>query len=119
MAVAGAVCSDPDAGAWIDAARLDASDVLRQAEHAMRVGAGEIGLEHQLGDFCRVGVGHADRQHRVLDEADAMADAATRADITSRLPAASGTRPLSMVSLSISPHDSALTCRAHSNVPMS
>ena len=44
MAVAGAVCSTVMFGLRIDAAGLDAADVLRQAEHAVRVGAGEIGL---------------------------------------------------------------------------
>ena len=34
----------------------------------MRVGAGQIGLQHQLGDLGGVGVRHADRHHRVLDQ---------------------------------------------------
>ena len=50
----------------------------------------------------------------------AMAAAGTRAAGHHFTPASSFcTRPLSIVSLSSSPHDSALTCRAHSKVPMS
>ena len=107
MAVAGAVFSTLMFGLRIDAAGLDAPHILRQPEHAMRVGAGEIGFEHQLGDLRRVGVRHADRRHRVPDQRRDggrrnRARPALRHHFT---PARSFcTRPLSIVTLSSSPH---------------
>ena len=53
IAVAGAVLPTVMLALRIDAAGLDAPDVLRQAEHAVRIGAGEIGFQHQLGDIAR------------------------------------------------------------------
>ena len=43
--------------------------VLRQAEYAVRVGAGEIGLQHQLGDLGGVAGRHAGFDHGVGDQA--------------------------------------------------
>ena len=34
---------------------LSRCDILRQAEDAVRIGAGEVGLQHQLGDLGGVG----------------------------------------------------------------
>ena len=59
----------PDVGRAIDAAGAQAAHVLRQSEHAVRVGAGEVGLGHQLGDLAGVGRGQADGGERVLDQA--------------------------------------------------
>ena len=43
-----------DIGRRINAARLDAQDILRQAENAVRVGARQIRFGHQVRDFRRV-----------------------------------------------------------------
>jgi hypothetical protein len=65
---------------------------------------------------------HADRHHRVLDQRR-DADAGTSARSCRRTSLHAGKQflhyPLSIVTLSISPTDTASTCRAHSNVPMS
>ena len=67
-AVAGAVRSTRDVRPRIDAAGADAPHVVRQAEHAVRIGAGEVGLDHQLGDLRGIGGGQADGAQRVRDE---------------------------------------------------
>ena len=56
-AVAAAVFSTRIVALGIDAAGAYAPHVLRQPEHAMGIGAGQIGLEHQLGDFGGIGSG--------------------------------------------------------------
>ena len=59
---------DPDVGLRIDAAAAQPLDVLRQPEHAVGVGAGEVGLEHQLGDLGGVGGRQPDRLERIRDQ---------------------------------------------------
>ncbi len=68
-AVAGAVRVHLDVGARIGRAEFEPLHVLRQAEHAVRIGAGEIGLQHQLGDLGGVGRRHAGFRHGVDDQA--------------------------------------------------
>ena len=67
-AVAARGLLDADVGPRIDAAGAQPLDILRQAEHAVGVGAGEIGLEHQLGDLGGVGARQPDRRERVRDQ---------------------------------------------------
>jgi len=43
-------------------------DVLRQAKHAVRVGAAQIRLQHELGDLPGVIAGHVGFVHRVNDQ---------------------------------------------------
>jgi 5-methyltetrahydropteroyltriglutamate--homocysteine methyltransferase len=52
---------DPDVGGRVHAARLDAPDILRQAEDAVPIGPGEIGPQHQLGGRRGVTIAQADR----------------------------------------------------------
>ena len=59
---------DLDIRPRVDGARLVAADVVRQAEDAVRVSPGEIGLGHQLGDPCRVNGREAGRREHVGDE---------------------------------------------------
>jgi hypothetical protein len=58
-----------DVGLAIDAAGAQAPHILRQPEYAVRVGPGEVGLGHQLGDLAGVGRGQVDGHQRVLDQA--------------------------------------------------
>ncbi len=53
-AVAAAVRCTVMAGRAVHRAALDAADVLRQAEHAVRVGPDQVGLHHQRRDLGRV-----------------------------------------------------------------
>ena len=57
-----------DVGARIEPADLQPMHVLRQPEHAVRVGAGEIGLQHQLGHLGGVGFRQAGLDHGVGDQ---------------------------------------------------
>jgi hypothetical protein len=77
IAVAAPVFSTVMRGVGLTAPALDAADVLRQPEHAVRVGAGEIRLQHQLGDSRRVVRRQADRGHAIPDQ-PSIAAAGTR-----------------------------------------
>ena len=72
---------DADVGLRIDAAAAHPVDVLPQPEHAVGVGAGEVGLEHQLGDLG--GVARAGRPIALNKSAisAAMVCAGTRDDV--------------------------------------
>ena len=72
--------------------------------------------------FAASAAGSADRRHRIPDEGRNRGRGDPRPFRFRHYftPASSFcTSPLSIVTLSSSPQDSALTCRAHSNVPMS
>ena len=60
---------DLDVRPRIGRAELQPLHVLRQAEHAVRVGADQIGFQHQLGDLRGVGSRHAGLPHAVVDQA--------------------------------------------------
>ena len=60
---------DLDVGARIGRSQFQPLHILRQAEHAMRVGADEIGFQHQLGDLGGIGRRHAGFHHGVDDQA--------------------------------------------------
>ena len=74
----------------IEAAGLEPPHILRQAEHAVRVGAGEIGLGHQFGAFFGVGGRQAGGAERIRDQRPdrpRSASAGTcRKSVPSRLP---------------------------------
>jgi hypothetical protein len=57
-----------DVGVFVEAARLQPADILRQPENAVAVGAGEIGLGHQFGACGGVGFGQTGRNKRILDQ---------------------------------------------------
>jgi hypothetical protein len=59
---------DRDVGAPVETARLDAFYVLRQAEHAVGIGAGEVCLGHQFGDARGIVRRDLHRDERVADE---------------------------------------------------
>ncbi len=62
------VLDHPEARRQIDPARLDAPDVLRQAEDAVTVLAAQIGRRHQRGHSRRVRRLHADCAQRTGDK---------------------------------------------------
>ena len=111
-------------GARIGRAELEPLHVLRQAEDAVRVGADQIGLQHQLGDLGGIGVRHAAFEHRVVDQAahGGSRDQALRVARPSFQAsgqqllrhAVAGSRPCRHPQI-----DSAATCPTHSSVPMS
>ena len=41
---------------------------MRQPEHAVRIGAGEVGLDHQFGDLRGIGSGQVHGAERLRDE---------------------------------------------------
>ena len=51
----GALVHDADVGPHVDAAGLDAPHVLRQADHAVAVGALQVGLGHERGHLGGIG----------------------------------------------------------------
>ena len=61
----GALVHHADVGPRIDAAGADALDVLRQPDHAVAVGALQVGLRHQRGDLVGIGIGQAHAAQRV------------------------------------------------------
>ena len=60
---------DRNVGPGIGRTELQTLDILHQAEHAMRIGADEICLEHEPRNFSRVILRHAGLAHRVDDQA--------------------------------------------------
>ncbi len=64
----GALALDADVGPHVDAAALDAADVLRQAEDAVAVGALQVGLRHQVGHGHGVAIRQAQLRQRFLNE---------------------------------------------------
>ena len=83
----------------------------------MRVGADEIGLQHQLRDLGGIDGRHTDRLHAVPDQRIDRGSGNEPAHFT--MLSSFCVMPLRIVALSRSETPSALTCRAHSNVPMS
>ena len=71
---------DADVGLRIDAAAAHPVDVLPQPEHAVGVGTGEVGLQHQLRDLGGVAARQADRLDKSAISA-AMVAAGTRDDV--------------------------------------
>jgi hypothetical protein len=63
-----ALLDDADLGMQVDAAGADPLQVGREADHAVAVGALQVGLGHQRGDRRRIGVGHADGDEGARDE---------------------------------------------------
>ena len=59
---------DSDIGTRVDSARLEASQIERQANHAVGIAAAQIGLDHQIGDNLRVVGAKAGGLQRALDE---------------------------------------------------
>jgi hypothetical protein len=59
---------DGDIRLGVEAAGADAADILRQAEDAMRIGAGEVRLGHQLRDLVGIGGRKPDGTEHVGDE---------------------------------------------------
>ena len=62
------VADDADIGLGIDAAGADAAQVKRQPDHAMRVAAAQIGLDHEICKGLRVVRRHAGRGEDADDE---------------------------------------------------
>ena len=116
-AVAGAVWLTLMFSRALFRAGLEPADVVRQAEDAVRVGPGEIGLGHQLGDPCRVGGRKAGRREHVGDEGarDGRGDRRRHHAAPTSLSGMS----VQIFCLSAAEMFSAFTCRAHSSVPMS
>src|ERR1700745_513445 len=59
---------DADMRTRVDPARLEASQIKRQADHAMRVAAAQIGLDHQSRDNLRLRGGQTGSLESALDE---------------------------------------------------
>ena len=66
-----------DVGLGIDPAGLDPVAVVAEADDAVRIEAGQIGLDHLLGGKLRIGGGHAAGQQRVARERDHRRDGET------------------------------------------
>ena len=58
----------PNVGHWIDSAAAQAPHILRQPEDTVRIGTGQISLEHQLCGFSRTTRGQADFSQRIRNE---------------------------------------------------
>ena len=61
-----ALVHDADVGLQVDAAGANALHVLRQAHHAVAVGALQVSAGHQRGDLARIGQRHSNlgKRHR-------------------------------------------------------
>jgi hypothetical protein len=59
---------DGDPRLCVEAAGADAADILRQAKDAVGIGAGEVGLGHQLGDLAGIGRRKPDGAERIGSE---------------------------------------------------
>jgi hypothetical protein len=59
---------DLDVRPRIGRVQLQPLNVLRQPEHAVRVGADQVGFQHQFGDLGGVRCRHAGLHHGVVDE---------------------------------------------------
>ena len=90
----------------IEAAGLQPPHILRQAEHAMRVGAGQVRLAHQLGANCRILARQAGGAERIRDQ---------RADRRDRHFRLAHSRPRSAASFS-TPIRAALSSRWHHDI---
>ena len=77
-AVDGRALQHLDVGLGIDAAGLELSHVGAEPNDAVRIEAGEIGLDHLLGGKSRVGRGHAAGEQRVARKRDHRRDRNTR-----------------------------------------
>ena len=59
---------DPDIRTRVDPARLETSQIKRQANHTVGIAATQIGLDHQIGDHLRVLGAKAGGLEGALDE---------------------------------------------------
>ncbi len=60
---------DGDVGPRIGRTEFQPLHILHQTEHAMCIGADEVRLQHELGDFYRVIFRHTGLAHRIDDQA--------------------------------------------------
>jgi hypothetical protein len=63
---------DLDVGRCVQPARLDAADILRQAEDAVPVGAADVGGGHQFRRLCRIRLRDARGAIGGVDKADQL-----------------------------------------------